>query len=188
MEGIVMINIEFSEADIKALNYERYHHPHPRVQLKMEALLLKSKKMSHKDICYFTGISPNTLRTYFRAFKEGGIEALKEINFYQPKSELNQHRSTLEDYFREHPPATAKEAMNKIEELTGIKRSENRVREFLKSIGMKPRKIGMIPAKADPEEQEIFLKKVWNHVLKKQSQVKGLSFLLMLPILYGHHF
>ncbi|MBA1341833.1 MAG: hypothetical protein C5S40_06785 [ANME-2 cluster archaeon] len=78
--------------------------------------------------------------------------------------------------------------MNKIEELTGIKRSENRVREFLKSIGMKPRKIGSIPAKADPEKQEIFFKKNLNHVLKKQNQVKELSFLLMLPILYGLHF
>lgn len=159
MEGITLLNIEFSDADIKALNYERYYHPHPRVQLKMEVLLLKSKKLSHKDICYLTGISPNTLRTYLRTFQKGGIEALKEINFYQPKSELNQYRSTIEDYFREHPPATVKQAMNKIEELTGIKRSENRVREFLKSIGMKPRKIGSIPAKADPEKQEIFLKK-----------------------------
>lgn len=154
-----MLNIEFSDAEIKALNYERYHHPHPRVQLKMEVLLLKSKKLSHKDICNLAGISPNTLRTYLRIFQKGGIEALKEINFYQPKSELNQYRSTIEDYFRKHPPATVKQAMDKIEELTGIKRSENRVREFLKSIGMKPRKIGSIPAKADPEKQEIFLKK-----------------------------
>ncbi|MFV9676586.1 MAG: IS630 family transposase, partial [Methanosarcinales archaeon] len=36
--------------------------------------------------------------------------------------------------------------------------SENRVREFLKSIGMAPRKMGMIPAKADPEKQESFIK------------------------------
>ena len=154
-----MINIEFSDADIKALNYERYHHLHPRVQLKMEVLLLKSKKLSHKDICYLIGISPNTLCTYLRTFQKGGIEALKEISFYQPKSELIQYRFTLEEYFRKHPTATVKQAMNKIEEVTGIKRSENRVREFLKSIGMKPRKIGLIPAKADPGEQEIFFKK-----------------------------
>ena len=126
-----MINIEFSDADIKALNYERYHHPHPRVQLKMEVLLLKSKKLSHKDICYLTGISPNTFRTYLRTFQKGGIEALKEINFNQPKSELNHHRFTIENYFREHPPAIVKQAMNKIEEVTGIKRSENRVGGFL---------------------------------------------------------
>jgi hypothetical protein len=28
-----MLKIEFSEADVKALRYECYHHPHPRVQL-----------------------------------------------------------------------------------------------------------------------------------------------------------
>jgi transposase len=55
------------------------------------------------------------------------------------------------------PPASVKEAMAKIEELTGIQRTENRVREFLKSIGMNPRKVGTIPAKADPDEQERFL-------------------------------
>ena len=69
---------------------------------------------------------------------------MKEINLYQPKSELNQYRFTLEDFFREHLHATGKQAMNKIGELTGIKRSENRVREFLKSIGTKPRKIGSV--------------------------------------------
>ncbi len=31
-----MIKIEFSEEEIKALHYERFHHPHPRVQMKME--------------------------------------------------------------------------------------------------------------------------------------------------------
>jgi transposase len=124
----------------------------------MEALWLKSQKLSHKDICRLTGISPNNLRGYLRAYLKGGIEALKELNFYKPQSELCEHTKTIEAYFREHPPASVKEAMAKIKELTGIQRSENRVREFLKSIGMSPRKVGMIPAKADPDEQESFLK------------------------------
>ena len=38
-----MIKVEFTEDDKKALNYERYYHPHPRVQLKMEALWLIKK-------------------------------------------------------------------------------------------------------------------------------------------------
>jgi hypothetical protein len=31
-----------------------------------------------------------------------------------------EHKKTIEAYFREHPPASVKEAMAKIEELTGI--------------------------------------------------------------------
>ena len=38
-----MIHIEFTEEQINELKSERYHHPHPRVQRKMEALFLKSQ-------------------------------------------------------------------------------------------------------------------------------------------------
>ena len=115
-----MINIDFTEEEMQALNYERFHHPDPHVQRKMEGLWRKSQKLSHKDICRLTGISANTLRGYLRAYLKGRIEALKELNFYTPQSELCPHTKTIEAYFREHPPASVKEAMAKIEELTGI--------------------------------------------------------------------
>jgi len=41
------------------------------------------------------------MREYFRLFAEGGIEKLKEVNYYRPESELNAHTTTLEPYFRE---------------------------------------------------------------------------------------
>ena len=138
-----MIQLAFSEAEVKALNYERYHHPHPRVQRKMEALWLKSQGLPHQAICRLTGIGATTLTSYLRAYRRGGLEALKEVKFYRPASELQAYRGTLEAYFREHPPATAKEAMAKIEALTGIRRSPDRVRHFLKGLGMGCRKVGM---------------------------------------------
>jgi len=162
-----MIKIEFTEEEMKALDYERYHHPHPRVQRRMEALWLKSQNISHNQICQFTGIFSNTITDYFRKYKGYGIEWLKEVNFYQSQSELRQYTKTIEAYFSDHPSASVKEAMAKIEELTGIKRSENRVRIFLKSIGMAPRKVGMIPAKADPDEQEQFIKEELEPRLKE---------------------
>jgi len=115
-----MINIVFTEEEMQALNYERFHHPDPHVQCKMGTLWLKSQKLSHKEICRLTGISPNTLRGYLRAYLKGGIEALKELKFYKPQSELCEHKKTIEAYFREHPPASVKEAMAKIEEIRNI--------------------------------------------------------------------
>lgn len=46
--------------------------------------------------------------------------------------------------------------MAAIETLTGIRRSPDRVRLFLKQIGMKYRKVGVIPAKADVTVQDTF--------------------------------
>ncbi|HEY9706128.1 MAG TPA: hypothetical protein V6C58_27075 [Allocoleopsis sp.] len=44
--------------------------------------------------------------------------------------------------------------MFKIEELTGITRTETQVNKFLKSLGMKCLKVGHIPVKFDIEAQK----------------------------------
>jgi hypothetical protein len=36
-----MLKIEISDTDMQQLHYERFHHLHPRVMLKMEAFCLK---------------------------------------------------------------------------------------------------------------------------------------------------
>jgi transposase len=154
-----MIQLEFNEAQKQALHYERFNHPHPRVQLKMEVLWLKSQDIPHHQICQLAGITENTMRAYFREYKKGGVEQLKEINFYRPQSELENHRTTLENHFREHPPATVGEAIEQIATLTGIRRSPTQVRAFLKSLGMRCLKVGSIPAKADVDEQEEYKQK-----------------------------
>ena len=148
-----MITIEFTEAEKQALHYQRFHHPHPRVQKKMEALWLKSQKLPHREITKLTGIAANTLRSYLRDYQSGGIEKLKEINFYRPQSELVSHTQTLEAYFRKSPPASINEAIAQIESLTSIKRSPTQVRKFLKSQGMRCLKVGVIPSFADPDVQ-----------------------------------
>ena len=155
-----MITLKFTEEEKEALNYERYHHPDPRVQRKMEALWLKSQDESHQKIAQLTGVTVNVVTKYVKQYKVGGIEKLKEINMYRPESRMKEHQQTIENYFREHPPATIKEAMSMIENITGLKRSEKPVRKFLKRIGLKRRKVGMVPAKADVNEQEEFKKKL----------------------------
>lgn len=152
-----MLRIKFSTEEIEALYYERFHHPHPRVQLKMEAVYLKSKSLEHQQICDLTGITGNTLRAYLRDYQAGGIEKLKQLNFYQPQSKLIEHRESLEKHFKENLPATINQASNLIVEQTGIKRSPSQVRSFLLKLGLKCRKVGMIPAKADVEKQAEFL-------------------------------
>lgn len=151
-----MIKLEFTDEDKKLLSYWRFNHLHPRVQLKMEVLWLKSQKLSNQKIAKLAGISANTVTKYIRDYQEAGIEKLKEIKFNRPESELKKHQKTIEEYFELNPPATINEAVKRIEELTGIKRSPTQVRKFLKSIGMKCLKVGTIPSKADVEVQDSY--------------------------------
>jgi transposase len=126
------MQLEFSPEDLEELDYERFRHPLPMVQRRMEALWLKSHGLAHGQIAQLVKISENTLRDYFQLYQEGGVERLKEVAIQGPESALHEHHASLEAYFRAHPPATIKEAQHKIEGLTGIKRSETQVREYLK--------------------------------------------------------
>src|SRR3954452_10748070 len=152
-----MIRIAFTPEDIDALHHERFHHPHPRVQEKMEAVYLKSQGLLHKEICRLTRISENTLRSYLRQFQEGGIERLKRLDFAKPTSEMAEHREALEEYFRKNPPRSTGQAAADIERITGMRRGLTQVRKFLKGMGLAFRKLGMIPAKADADVQREFL-------------------------------
>ncbi len=159
-----MIKLSFTLEEIKVLHYQRIHHPHPRVRLKMEALYLKSQNFAHQDIARLCRISESTLRRYLRDYATGGMNKLSEITFYRPQSELAHHREVISASFQDCPPATVAEAAARIKELTGLERKPSQVRQFMKSLGMKPLKVGMIPAKADALAQETFKKRVWSLV------------------------
>lgn len=151
-----MINISFTPTDIAALQYERYNHPHPRVQQKMEAVLLKSQNIPHNKIATITGITTNTLRSYLKQYQNDGIEALKIIKFRQPSNALTRYESTIREHFTENPCSNIKQACHEITQLTGIQRKPSHVRQYLRSIGMQPRRAGAIPAKSDHDKQARF--------------------------------
>ena len=73
-----MINIEFTPEEIDVLELERYHHPDPKVQKKMEVLYLKSQKLEHHEICRLCRITEPTLVAYLKQYQEGGIDQLKK--------------------------------------------------------------------------------------------------------------
>ena len=126
------MKLEFTPDTVSILNDERYSHPVPLVQRRMEALWLKSHGLPHAQIAKLVGICENTLRNYFELYRQGGVEKLRTVHFNRPQSVLNAHIDTLEAYFKQHPPATIKQAQHDIETLTGIKRSPTQVRIFLK--------------------------------------------------------
>lgn len=154
-----MSTVEFTEEQVKQLAFERFHHPHPRVQRKMEAVYLKAKGLSHQEVCELCGISRTSLWGWLRDFQAGGVEGLKRWETGGSRCQLDQYTDAISDHLTQHPPHTIAEARQAIEELTGIRRSETQVREYLRRVGFTRRKTGSLPAKADPEAQATFKKK-----------------------------
>jgi transposase len=126
------IQLQLTPDILKEIHYHRYNHPVPLVQRRMEALWLKGHGLAHAQIAELVGVAENTLRDYFELYQQGGVEKLKELNYYVSESKLNAYITSLEAHFRDNPPASIKEAQSEIETITGVKRSETQVAEFLK--------------------------------------------------------
>ena len=127
-----MQEFTFSDEDLKAIDTDRYHHPHPRVQRKMEVLWLKSLGLTHTDIAAFANVSPRSVQRYLDEYQEGGLDRIRRLGWQGKPCALDEHQPALEDYFIEHPPRSAREAQEAIEHLTGIRRGLSQVRAFMK--------------------------------------------------------
>jgi transposase len=136
----------FSDEDLHAIANDRYHHPHPLVQRKMEVLWLKSHGLPHQQIADLAGISLRTAQRYLSDYLQGGLTLLRRCPWRGPKTVLLQHERSLEEYFWDHPPRSTKEAAKVIEEQTGVRRGLTQVRAFLKThLGLRYRKVAAIP-------------------------------------------
>src|SRR5271170_3145326 len=131
-----MAMLVFSEADKQALLKERYEHPHPRVQQRMEVLWLISEGLTYSEAARLAGVTDATADRYVAIYRQGGIEALREFHWVRPVSVLMKYRDSLEESFRKNPPHTVAEACQRIKNETGIERRPTQVRVFLKRVGL----------------------------------------------------
>ena len=127
-----MTRLTFSEEEQQTLHQERYEHPHPRVQQRMEVLWLISQGTVYPLAARLAGVSEATVDRYVALYREGGLQALREWKWRKPTSELLDHRESLEESFRRNPPHTVAEACQRIKDETGIERKPTQVRAFLK--------------------------------------------------------
>jgi transposase len=127
-----MARLTFSAEEQQALHKERFEHPDPRVQQRMEVLWLISQGMTYAQATRLGGVSEATVDRYVALYRQGGLDALREFKWRKPTSELMDHRDTLEESFRKNPPHTVAEACARIKEETGLERRPTQVRKFLK--------------------------------------------------------
>ena len=106
-----MRTFTFSAEDRQDLAHDRYHHPDPRVQRKMEVLWLKSHGLSHDDIATSADVSRRSVQRYLDQYLEGGLSRLRRCPGVLPEVPWSNTRppwrSTSE---RTHPAPSSRPA------------------------------------------------------------------------------
>ena len=92
----------FPEAVVEAIARDRYHHPDPRVQQRMEILWLKSKNQDHGDIAELAHVSRSTVQRTLRIYAAKGLDGIRSFGWKGQPSALTPHAATIEEAFREN--------------------------------------------------------------------------------------
>jgi transposase len=141
-----MREFPFSDADLEAIDTDRYQHPHPHVQRKMEVLWLKSHGLPRQQIADLASVSLRTVQRYLDEYLRGGLKQVRRCKWRGPETALLEHEQSIQEYFWDHPPRSTKQAAKVIFGQTGVRRSLTQVRAFLKThLGLRCRKVAAIP-------------------------------------------
>jgi transposase len=149
-----MIEIQLTEQEIEDLN-EAIDDPSHSDKTKIKLLVIRMRHEGAKTgfISKCLNLHSNTVTNYLNEFQSGKLSATLEDRYYKPTSSLDPFLACLTCSFRACPVADAKQAVERIQRLTGIQLSESQTRRFMKNLGMKLRKTAPVPGKCDHQLQ-----------------------------------
>lgn len=130
-----MRTLDFPPDVLAQIEHDRFLHPCPQVQRRMELLRLAAHGLPRADRIRLSGLSRATVQRRLDDYRDGGLDAVRRWAYRGQPSGLAPHAATLEDHFRRHPPATVAAATDAIARLTGVRRGPTQVRLFLKKLG-----------------------------------------------------
>ena len=132
-----MAKFTLAPDDISRVAHDRYYHPCPQIQKRMEVLWLASHgKLTQAAVAELAGVGLASVQRFLATYRRDGLDGVQRRRYVRTGSELEAHATTLEEYFLQHPPATVAEASEAITRLTGVRRGLTQVRLFLKALGV----------------------------------------------------
>ena len=137
--------IQLTEDERRIVNEERASHPSLLIRNKMLTIWLLHCGVTRQKAADIVGVSRATVQRYVDAYCKGGLDGLRHSSVQKAVSELAAFRDIIRASFEKAPVCTIAEACDRIEKLTGIRRSPTQVRKFLKGLGLKWQRIRAIP-------------------------------------------
>src|SRR5450759_4276846 len=143
-----------TEEQLDELFPEMTLNPNPRVRKKCLVVYLRKKGYRREEVAELLRIDEYTVTNYTKKYDERGLPGLLEEKYHQPQSQLEPYTEQLKELFKKQLPIRSTQAIEMIDKETGICLKPSACRAFLKKIGMKCRRCGVVPGKAMEDDKQ----------------------------------
>lgn len=151
-----MITLELTEQQLDELYDGMSSNDTPSGRKRCLTVYLRAKGYPRNVVADIARVDLDSVTNYVKRYTDGGLQGLLKDNYAAPKSRLEAHTGELKDLLEKKTPHTVNQAIAMVFEHTGIRLKHTACQAFLKKIGMKCRRCGLMPGKAldDPKQQE----------------------------------
>ena len=139
------LRVQLTEEEQHVVNEERLSHPNERIRERMRVLWLLHNGVTRQKAAEIVGVGRATVQRFVAAFRDGGLNGLRQWDPNRPESEMAAFRELIREAFEKQPVRTVAEACDRIFQLTGLRRGPSQVRKFLKDLGLKFQRVRMVP-------------------------------------------
>ncbi|MGV6809020.1 MAG: IS630 family transposase [bacterium] len=161
-----MKNYHLPQSELDALKEEHRHLHGKRFADQIKAVYLLGSGWKPKEVAEALLIDDDTVRHYFKKYKDKGITALVSNNTGGSKPWLDEEQlKTLEAHLNQTLYLTAKEVAHYVYHAFGVCYSERGMISVLHRLNYVYKKPELVPGKADSQAQEAFLEEL--ETLKK---------------------
>lgn len=137
--------IALTDDEQRIVHAERESHPEAHVRRKMLVLWLLHCQVTRAKAATIAGLGRATVQRYVAAYRDGGLDGLRQWEVTGPVSDLASHTEAIKQSLTESPVRTVAEACDRIETLTGLHRGPTQVRRFLAGLGFRWQRVRAIP-------------------------------------------
>ncbi len=121
-------------------------HPDPVVRRKMLVLWAVHLGHTRQQAADLAAVGIATAKRYLIAYRDGGLDALAGRKpSPRPTSELAAHADAIRRSLDDRPVRTTAEAIDRIDQLTGVRRGLTQTRAFLAGLGYTWQRTRAIP-------------------------------------------
>ena len=149
-----MIDLDLTEKQLDELHKEASENPSARARKKCWVVYLHGKGFAHREIADVVRVDGDTVTNYVQKYRDGGLPMLLADDYRKGGGQLDAHADRLKKVFEDSPPHTVNQAIEVIERETGVRLKHSACRDFLRKLGMKCRRCGLVPGKAPDDEKQ----------------------------------
>jgi len=125
---------------------------------RIKAVILLGSGWPAEQVAEALMVDPNTVRSHFKRYRQGGLRALGEVAFCGSACQLDAEQLVyLVQHLNAHLYPTAKGIAAWVAQTFGVAYTESGMTALLHRLGFVYKKPKLVPGKADPEAQKAFL-------------------------------